>query len=73
MNSIKDYVHSLSPLYENETLPGYIYRELMIEVYEAYQGSYVWHEVVKAVKEEKRVGAENADWYLIRNRPSYII
>lgn len=51
MNSIKEYIHLIFPLYKNGTFHGYIYRDVMREVYEAYHGSYIWREVVKAVRE----------------------
>jgi hypothetical protein len=54
MNSIKDYINSIYSLYENGTSHGYIYRDLILEVHEAYHGSNIWRNVVKAVKKRDK-------------------
>lgn len=54
LNTIKKYIAALHPLYENRTFDSYLHRDVMRDVYHDYQNSYIWRQVVSAVKERDK-------------------
>lgn len=51
LNSLEDYIRALGRVYDKEGWCGYIYRDLLQDIYVLYQSSALWRDVVSAVKE----------------------
>ena len=68
-NTIKLYILEMLPLYEKRLVgcTGYLYRDIMTEVYSLYQGSQIWKNVVSEVKKRDQNLCRNCGIELLKN------